>query len=163
MKKLPLSRVTRAFSLVEVVLALGLVSFCLLAVMGLLPMGLKSVKNAGDEAAATNALNQMGAAIRNATSEDGVAYAANGSFSQLAWRLDGASRTFSDIMIGLSGQQDAANGRFKAHVEIISPASASAPGHARVSIAWPAAATWTAAGWTKAEGSVSSGLIFLPR
>jgi len=34
-------RVTAAFSLVEVVLALGVAAFCLIAVMGMLPAGLK--------------------------------------------------------------------------------------------------------------------------
>lgn len=153
----------RGFSLVEVVLALGLVSFCLLAVTGLLPTGLRSVQNANEESAATNALNRIGLAIRNATTEDGMAYSAGGGFEQLTWRLDGAAHTFSDIPINNGGQHDEVEKRFAAHVELVSPASATSAGHARVSLAWPASAKWISGKWIGAAGSVSSGIIFLPR
>lgn len=153
----------RGFSLVEVVLALGLVSFCLLAVTGLLPTGLRSVQNANEEAAATNALNRIGSAIRNATTEDGMAYSAGGGFEQMAWRLDGTSKTFSGIPINNGGLRDEVDKRFAAHVELVSPANASSAGHARVSLAWPASAKWTSGKWEGASGSVSSGIIFLPR
>ena len=36
------SRTTAGFSLVEVVLALGVAAFCLIAVLGMLPVGLKT-------------------------------------------------------------------------------------------------------------------------
>ncbi len=153
----------RAFSLVEVVLALGLVSFSMLAVVGLLPVGLRSVKNAGEESAAANALQLLGAAIRHAHSVDGVAYAASGTFTNLTWNVGGVDRVFTDIALQLSGQQGNADNRLVAQVEIVAPPNATAPGHARVSIAWPARAKWNNGSWAQAEGSVSSGIIFLPR
>src|SRR5215217_2510422 len=142
MKTVSPLRSHRAFSLVEVVIALGLVTFCLLAVTGLLPVGLKSVKNANDEAAATNALTQIGSAIRNATTENGTRYSATGSYQDLEWDLGGSPggtpKAFPDILIGLSGQSSATttglDARYRARVEIISPASATEPGHARVTI-----------------------------
>jgi len=46
--------VTSAFSLVEVTLALGIAAFCLLAVFGLLPVGMQTNRNAKSQTRATN-------------------------------------------------------------------------------------------------------------
>jgi uncharacterized protein (TIGR02598 family) len=43
-----------AFSLVEVTLALGVAAFCLIAVFGLMPMGVQTNRNATSQTAATN-------------------------------------------------------------------------------------------------------------
>jgi uncharacterized protein (TIGR02598 family) len=47
---------SQAFSLVEVTLALGIISFGLIAIIGLVPKGLGIVKESADEAAALNIL-----------------------------------------------------------------------------------------------------------
>lgn len=49
----------QAFSLVEVTLALGIISFGLIAIMGLVPKGLGIVKESADEAAALNILSAV--------------------------------------------------------------------------------------------------------
>lgn len=49
------------FSLVEVTMALGLVSFCLVAMLGMLPVGLKQERSASEQLAAT----QLLAAVEN--------------------------------------------------------------------------------------------------
>ena len=51
-----LSLRTRGFSLVEVILAIGIVSFAFMAVVALLPVGLKTVRESSDESAAMNLL-----------------------------------------------------------------------------------------------------------
>ena len=43
-----------AFSLVEVVLALGVAAFCLIAVLGLLPVGVQTNRNASSQTAVSN-------------------------------------------------------------------------------------------------------------
>ena len=43
-----------AFSLVEVTLALGIAAFCLIAVFGLIPVGVQTNRNATSQTAATN-------------------------------------------------------------------------------------------------------------
>jgi uncharacterized protein (TIGR02598 family) len=43
-----------AFSLVEVTLALGIAAFCLIAVFGLMPVGVQTNRNATSQTAATN-------------------------------------------------------------------------------------------------------------
>src|SRR5439155_25747252 len=45
---------TSAFSLVELTLALGVAGFCLVAVLGLMPVGVRTNRNATSETAATN-------------------------------------------------------------------------------------------------------------
>src|SRR5262249_20906853 len=46
--------VSSGFSLVEVTLALGIAAFCLLAVFGLMPVGVETTRNATSQTAATN-------------------------------------------------------------------------------------------------------------
>ena len=48
-----------AFSLVEVVIAIGVAAFCLVAMLGLFPTGLKSVKNTIDQTAAAGYLDAI--------------------------------------------------------------------------------------------------------
>ena len=47
-------RCVTAFSLVEVTLALGIAAFCLIAVFGLVPIGVQTNRNATSQTAATN-------------------------------------------------------------------------------------------------------------
>jgi type II secretory pathway pseudopilin PulG len=47
---------TGGFSLVEVTLALGVAAFCLIAVFGLMPVGVQTNRNATSQSAATNIL-----------------------------------------------------------------------------------------------------------
>jgi len=53
------------FSLVEVVLALGIMSFCLMALIGLLPVGIRSNQISAEEIHAVNLLTIMEADLRN--------------------------------------------------------------------------------------------------
>jgi type II secretory pathway pseudopilin PulG len=59
----------RAFSLVEVVLALGVATFAILAIVALLPAGIKSTKDSLDETRALTVLNEI-VADRQATPLD---------------------------------------------------------------------------------------------
>ena len=54
-----------AFSLVEVVIAIGVAAFCLVAMLGLFPTGLKSVKNTLDQTAAAGYLDAVALDLRN--------------------------------------------------------------------------------------------------
>ena len=48
-----------AFSLVEVTLALGIAAFCLIAVFGLMPVGVQTNRNATNQTAATTILSSV--------------------------------------------------------------------------------------------------------
>ena len=55
---------TEAFSLVEVAMALGVAAFCLIAIFGLLPVGLKIDRSAFEETAANGILSAVAADLR---------------------------------------------------------------------------------------------------
>lgn len=61
-----LSSRRRAFSLVEVTIAIGLVSFCLVAMLGVLPVGLSQERKSTDQTLATQALSAVVADFQNA-------------------------------------------------------------------------------------------------
>ena len=58
-------RIGAGFSLVEVVLSLGIIGVCLLSVVALLPTGLSSQQAAQDEARAASALNMVASAAES--------------------------------------------------------------------------------------------------
>jgi uncharacterized protein (TIGR02598 family) len=60
-----IERPDTGFSLVEVTLALGVAAFCLLAVFGLLPIGLKTQQTAIEETAATRTLSAVISDLRS--------------------------------------------------------------------------------------------------
>jgi len=55
------------FTLVEVTIALGIISFGLIAILGLLPRGLSLVKESADESAAINILGKITAELQSVT------------------------------------------------------------------------------------------------
>ena len=55
------------FSLVEVTLALGVAAFCLIAVFGLIPVGVQTNRNATSQTAATNIIASVIADMRATT------------------------------------------------------------------------------------------------
>jgi uncharacterized protein (TIGR02598 family) len=55
---------TTAFSLVEVTLALGIAAFCLIAVFGLMPVGVQTNRNATSQTRATNIMGAVIADLR---------------------------------------------------------------------------------------------------
>ena len=61
MRKLPAAT---AFSLVEVTLALGIAAFCLIAVFGIMPVGVQTNRNATSQTAATNIMAAVIADLR---------------------------------------------------------------------------------------------------
>ena len=59
--------VTAAFSLVEIVIALGVAAFCLIAVMGMLPIGLKTQQASIKQTTANSIISQVLSKLRAAT------------------------------------------------------------------------------------------------
>src|ERR1043166_2732871 len=57
-------RRAHAFSLVELTLALGVAAFCLLAVFGLVPIGVQTNRNATSQTAAANIMASLIADLR---------------------------------------------------------------------------------------------------
>lgn len=162
------ARTRNAFSLVEVVLALGIASFGLLAVAGLLPVGMGAVKDSREQAAAAKAIEQIYIALRKAAPDADNVYRAGGEFSEIAWKegevVSVNPQKYRDISLGGYRTTDAGEQRLTARIEIVPPAGG-APGKALVSVAWPNRATWNDGSerWENASGTLSTWLILMPK
>ena len=159
-----------AFSLVEVVLALGIVSFCLIAVIGLMPVGLKSVKNANEQAGAADVLNAIAESLRTAVSTNSTNYsnsfAGTNNITYNVGDTNSVIVTWTKLtMEGAMETPPSSPKRLAASLIITPPSNSTSPGRALVSVAWPAQANWnpTTQVWANAEGSITSGIQFLPR
>lgn len=156
-----------AFSLVEVTLALGIVSFALVAILGLLPVGLKLVKNADEQSGGGVVLTSLAEAIRSSRTTNNTNFTWTFDGQDYAYTV-GQNGTVTTIIdnLNLEGVRDsAAEKRFTARVEIIPPATLAAVGRGTLSVAWSAQANpiWDSAAksWTKADGALTTGIQFL--
>jgi len=139
-------RRVHAFSLVEVTLALGVAAFCLIAVFGLIPVGLQTNRNATSQTAATNIMAFVVADLR-----------ANYKTTQGTWRSPllcitlGNSKTLyfdsqSRCSGNLAGSTNPCGGGFspvlqtRYRVNITFPPSTGNLTYANVKVTWPAAA-----------------------
>lgn len=125
-------RSDRAFSLVEVTLALGIAAFCLIAVFGLMPVGVQTNRNATSQTAATSILSNVIADMRatpkppaiNTSVQYGITFGTNKTLY-----FDGA---------GQFTTSPGANSRYRVNVTWY---GTSGLRYADVNVTWPAAAT----------------------
>jgi len=119
------------FSLAEVTLALGIAAFCLVAVFGLIPVGVQTNRNATSQTAATNILAAVVADLRatpatsSTSTQYGVAFGTNPS----PLYFDGAGQFSTSLN---------ANSRYQLNVTW---SGSSGLRYADVKVTWPAAAT----------------------
>ena len=125
------SYTTAAFSLIEVTLALGIAAFCLVAVFGLVPVGVQTNRNATSQSAATNIVSAVIADLR------GTPTVSNTS-SQFAITF-GTPRTLYFDGAGQAVTLLATNSRYQ--VNITFPSSPTGLRYADIKVTWPAAAT----------------------
>lgn len=159
-----------AFSLVEVTLALGIVSFAMISVLGLLPVGLKTVRNANEQAAAANVLNAIAGSLRAATANPGTptTYVSAFSGETITYSIGSTNETsWTGLTLDGSVATVQSPKRLSARLNITAPTNQTTPGSAVISVAWSAQANpvWngTTQTWTKSDGSITSGIQFLPR
>jgi uncharacterized protein (TIGR02598 family) len=133
-----------AFSLVEVTLALGLAGFCLVALLGLIPAGMRNASTATEQTAAVGLLGAVVSDLRGTPGSSstspryGIVVPASGS-------LTSSTNYFSD-----DGQTNARS-QSRYVVESTLTPQPNDLVNARILIYWPAMATST-----KAQGSVES-------
>lgn len=152
------------FSLIEVVLAIGIVSFALLAVVGLLPVGMKSTQSAREQIAAANVLNSIANALRSAE-KNGNSFSNQFAGEDIVYSTNGGNFTVEWDSLDLNGQSNSTSARLRARLVISSPTNSTSHGHALISIAWPAKApnlNWTGSEWTNAQGQLTTRIQFLP-
>jgi uncharacterized protein (TIGR02598 family) len=124
----PLKFTRAAFSLVEVTLALGVAAFCLIAVFGLMPVGVLANRNATSQTAATNIIASVIADMRATTSSTSPQYGIT----------FGTAKTLYFDSVGQFTTSLGANSRYR--VSITFPASPSGLSYADVKATWPAPA-----------------------
>ena len=106
---LPVSRAGRAFTLIEVLLALGIVSFAFMALCGMLPVGLKTYRDAMDATCRANIVRVVSAEL------------AQSPYTNIDTTLMSSNRYFSDQGLEVTSAADA---RFRVkYVNVLSGTS----------------------------------------
>ena len=149
-------RSVASFSLVELTLALGVAAFCLIAVFGLVPVGVQSNRNATSQTAATNILSSVASDIRG--SRPGGSQSAKYQINR--GKGNPTTKCFDDqggwtTVSGITEVACPANYRYRLFVKIGSTfggGSALYPAYAYLKVTWPAAASPT----VKPSGSVET-------
>jgi uncharacterized protein (TIGR02598 family) len=119
-------RCPAAFSLVELTLALGIAAFCLIAVLGLVPVAALTNRNATSQTAATNIIASVIADMRATTSPTSPQYNITFGTARTLY-FDGAGQFTTSL---------GANSRYR--VRITFPSSPSGLSYAGVKATWPA-------------------------
>jgi uncharacterized protein (TIGR02598 family) len=139
-------RSTSGFSLIEVTLALGVAAFCLIAVFGLMPIGVQTSRNATSQTDANNIIAAVVADLR-ATPKTSTTSA------QFGILFGQAKDLYFDSTGGFTPGSPDANSRY--HVNITFQTSPTGLSYADVKATWPAAATSA-----NASGSVETFAAF---
>lgn len=158
----------RAFSLLEVTMTLGLISFCLVALIGLMPIGIDSVRDANRQAEAVRLLKHLATGIQGAARDGAGQYRllGFGALNHIAWSANGASLAPVDGFLDASGTvAKEADADFSYRLELTAPdeENPASCGHAWISVAWPAGAAWSGSRWMKAQGREEILVMFRAR
>ena len=143
------------FSLVEVTLALGIAAFCLLALFGLLPIGLSSNQAAVEQTTAAGVAMQLVSELREmpTTSTKTAVLKLPFTTSTSASANPSSIRYFAATgsPSGTDGTQFVASGadesRYRACVGLLGSSTGTVS--VRIVVAWPAIADRTNTGWPK--------------
>lgn len=156
------------FSLVEVTLAIGIIAFALLAIVGLLPAGLKSVKNSNEQAGAAVVLRTIADAVHSATYNS----TSSQTIAQLPFGKGNttlSATTYNWEALTLEGTENPSFKQLAAVLTIKTLPNFTnfTPGNGTISVAWSAQAnpTWNSStgNWSKADGFLTAPIIFMPR
>ena len=135
------NRSIAGFSLVEVTLALGVAAFCLIAVFGLVPVGVQTNRNATSQTFATNILSGVVSDIR--ASPPGTGLSAK-------YKISRSKATNTTLYFDGQGLPTTAcytsscppgpNSRYRLYVKIANnPAGVVYPNYVWLKVSWPAA------------------------
>ena len=121
-----------AFSLVEVTLALGIAAFCLIAVFGLMPVGVQTNRNATSQTAATSILSNVIADLRatpsasTTSSQFGITFGTNPPplYFDSAGQFTTSLGTNSRYQLNITWNSSAPTGSRYADLKITWPAAA---------------------------------------
>lgn len=128
------SRHFGAFSLVEVTLALGVAAFCLIAVFGMLPVGVQTNRNATSQTAAASMIANVIADLRATPKTPGTW---TGTSSQFGIPLGTSTTLYFDNAGQFTTSLDA-NSLYQLNITFPSAGSLT---YADLKVTWPAAAS----------------------
>jgi uncharacterized protein (TIGR02598 family) len=152
-------RFTAAFALVEITLALGVAAFCLIAVLGLVPVGVQTNRNATSQTAAINILSSVVSDIRSSKP---------GQSSSTRYNINRTKLSFTTVCFDDQGQFvtiatprgatcPATHYRFRLDVQIANqPAGVVYPNYVWLKVTWPAAVNPISNPTIKPSGSVET-------
>lgn len=124
----------RAFSLLEVAIALGVVSFALVAVLGILPIGMGAASDVVQFTAASQIAGAIDCDLRNSSLTN-----TNSAF----YRIPLGQGTNDFYFDSLGNTSTAATAKFRARVTINPPVGAVSGSYVSILLAWPAGAAIT--------------------
>jgi len=157
---------SQGFSLVEVVITLGLVTFCLVAILGMLPQSLNVVQDANREAEASRLLKQLATGIQAAYRDgDGRFHMLDADpNTDISW-VAGEAKFVHTGYLSVSGENrpGATDADFTWRLELVPPPNNWSSGQAVLRIAWPSTAQWGSGQWMSASGAVRSLVLFRPQ
>jgi hypothetical protein len=142
----------RAFSLVEVTLALGVAAFCLIAVFGLMPVGVQTNRNAKSQTGATGILTNVVSDMRitarltpgaRLSLQYNILIPARGSIGVPQTRyFDGEGRCSMDLAgsVGPDGSSWSPPIQTRYQLNVSFSSSATGLTYADLKLIWPAAA-----------------------
>jgi uncharacterized protein (TIGR02598 family) len=153
------NRTNSAFSLVELTLALGVAAFCLLAVFGLMPVGVQTNRNATSQTAATNILTSVVSDLRGSppnqqpSSKYGI-FRGKGNPTTVCF--DGRGGWFK--LTGISTVCPANYPVYRLFVQVDNTTTGTVayPAQAYLRVTWPAAANPSATPSIRPSGSVET-------
>lgn len=168
------------FSLVEVVMAIAIVSFSLVAIVALLPVGLNSIRSSREEAFAAQVLESLSNSLQGGFPVAGTPgqYAGLPPFDdalnggRVEWQLGQSPQNGQTILIGKDGRPttDTNSAKLVAFVRILPPRDLLSAGIATLTLAWPASAIRTPVAWqnglpqySNAQGSLQTVTYFIPQ
>ncbi len=123
-----------AFSLVEVTLAIGIAAFCLIAVFGLMPVGVQTNRNATSQTAATNIVAGVVADLRATPKTPGTWTGTSAQFNI-------ALGTNTTLYFDDAGQASTSLGTDSRYQLNVTFPTAGYLTYADLKVTWPAAAT----------------------
>jgi len=130
-----------AFSLVEVILALGVASFCILVVFALLPVGMDTNRDSITQTTAASLSGLIVADLRGTPGASGNT-APTSPLYGIAFPLAGGGSQNTSFFLNADGSTNSVGAPspppFRATVTVGTPASGRAASSARVWITWPA-------------------------
>lgn len=150
-----------AFSLLEVVVSIGIIVFAMIPLVGLLSSGLRTQGQSAEQARAIHLMGALSSGIRSASKSDsglrfGAPFPTNllsgGPIQQYGF-TDGGS---------LLDKNDTTTPGRRGSVVVLLPALSGQQQSLRayVTVAWPASARWEETQWTAASGSLESVVCF---